>query len=304
MNALMIAIVAAAGVGIFVSGLPPLRQSGRLRRRVEPYLTGLRGHPSNLLAVGSPPGNPIGGWIDARLRSLSPRAGRELRDRLVASGRNRSVSEFRVEQLTWAVTSGLVASTALVALSRLFGVEVDGLGLLFFSLIACALGWLGRDWMLGRAIGGRKSAMQQELPTAIDLVTLSIMAGESVPAAFERVGRVVGGAIGQEFRSVIADVRAGSSAVDALESLKNRLPDYAIVRFVDALCTGIERGAPLADVLRAQADDARESRRRQLMELGGKREIVMLLPVVFLIMPVVVIFALLPGLVSLDLLVP
>ncbi len=41
-----------------------------------------------------------------------------------------------------------------------------------------------------------------------------------------------------------------------------------------------------------------------LLEMGGRREVLMLVPVVFLIMPVVVVFALLPGLVSLELLVP
>jgi len=56
--------------------------------------------------------------------------------------------------------------------------------------------------------------------------------------------------------------------------------------------------------LRAQADDGREARRRLLLEMGGRREVLMLVPVVFLIMPVVVLFALLPGLVSLELLVP
>jgi tight adherence protein C len=56
--------------------------------------------------------------------------------------------------------------------------------------------------------------------------------------------------------------------------------------------------------LRGQADDARDARRRHLLELGGKKEVLMLVPVVFLIMPVVVVFALYPGLVTLDLLVP
>jgi tight adherence protein C len=102
----------------------------------------------------------------------------------------------------------------------------------------------------------------------------------------------------------VGQIRSGSPALEALEALKDRLPDYSMVRFVDALCTGIERGAPLADVLRAQADDVREARRRRLIEMGGKREVLMLVPVVFLIMPVVVIFVLLPGLASLDLLVP
>ncbi|MDQ4096133.1 MAG: type II secretion system F family protein, partial [Actinomycetota bacterium] len=150
----------------------------------------------------------------------------------------------------------------------------------------------------------RRERLQQQLPTAIDLVTLAITAGEAVAGAFERVARQLGGGIGDEFGRVVGDVRAGTPLVDALEEMKARVPVGGISRFVEALCTGIERGSPLAEVLAAQADDGREARRRMLMELGGKREILMLVPVVFLIMPVVVVFALLPGLVSLDLLVP
>jgi tight adherence protein C len=57
----------------------------------------------------------------------------------------------------------------------------------------------------------------------------------------------------------------------------------------------LDRGTPLADVLRAQAGDVREAYKRALLEEGGRREIAMMLPVVFLIMPVTVIFALFPG---------
>jgi tight adherence protein C len=63
----------------------------------------------------------------------------------------------------------------------------------------------------------------------------------------------------------------------------------------------IERGSPLADVLRAQATDAREAGKRALLELGGKKEIAMMVPVVFLILPVTVLFALFPGFFALNL---
>jgi tight adherence protein C len=57
----------------------------------------------------------------------------------------------------------------------------------------------------------------------------------------------------------------------------------------------IERGTPLADVLRAQAVDVREAGKRALLESGGRKEIAMMVPVVFLILPVTVLFALFPG---------
>jgi tight adherence protein C len=44
------------------------------------------------------------------------------------------------------------------------------------------------------------------------------------------------------------------------------------------VATAVERGTPLADVLRAQAQDVREAGRRALMEEGGKKEIAMMIP--------------------------
>ena len=57
----------------------------------------------------------------------------------------------------------------------------------------------------------------------------------------------------------------------------------------------IQRGTPLGEVLRAQAADARESARQSLIEEGGRREITMMVPVVFLVLPVTVLFAVFPG---------
>ena len=56
-----------------------------------------------------------------------------------------------------------------------------------------------------------------------------------------------------------------------------------------------------SDVLRAQAVDVREAGRRSLLESAGKREIAMMVPVVFLVLPITVVFAVFPGLAVLRL---
>jgi tight adherence protein C len=53
-------------------------------------------------------------------------------------------------------------------------------------------------------------------------------------------------------------------------------------------------------VLRAQAVDVREAGKRGLLESGGRKEIGMMVPVVFLVLPVTVVFALFPGIVGLS----
>jgi tight adherence protein C len=57
----------------------------------------------------------------------------------------------------------------------------------------------------------------------------------------------------------------------------------------------------LADVLRAQAADVRDSAKRELMEAAGRKEIAMMVPLVFGVLPLTVIFAVYPGLATLDL---
>ncbi len=48
-------------------------------------------------------------------------------------------------------------------------------------------------------------------------------------------------------------------------------------------------------MLRAQAVDVREAGKRLLLESAGRREIGMMVPVVFLVLPITLLFALFPG---------
>lgn len=298
---LTVSALAVLGFALFVSGLSLPRRT-RLASRVEPYLSGLHGKPSGLLHR-SPQTRRSLTKLERGLRKMLPYRYEDLSARLRAAGDDRRPEEFRVEQLLWGLASGVCVLTmfGLITVST-GGADPRGISLLVF--LSAVTGFLARDWWLGHQVAARRTLISAELPVALDLVALSVMAGESIPAAFERVAGRLGGGIGAEFRAVVADVRAGAPIIEAVERLSSSNADAGLSRFVDAICTGIERGSPLADVLRGQADDARDARRRHLLELGGKKEVLMLVPVVFLIMPVVVVFALYPGLVSLNLLVP
>ena len=62
----------------------------------------------------------------------------------------------------------------------------------------------------------------------------------------------------------------------------------------------VVQGRPLADVLHAQAADVREAGRRNLIETAARKEVFMMVPVVFLVLPVTVFFAFWPGVVGLS----
>jgi tight adherence protein C len=226
-----------------------------------------------------------------------------VRERLLGAGSSQTVESFRLDQIIWAAGGGCCA-VVLGLVASLAGGERFGVSLLVAGASGAASGWVVVDRRLARALSRRRERVRHELPVALDLLTLSIMAGEAVPQAFARIGSTLGGEVGREFLFVVGSARGGISIIDALRELPARLPGPGVARLIDALCVGIERGAPLADTLRAQADDIRAETRRDLLESGARREILMLVPVVFLILPTIVSFALLPGLVSLDLLVP
>src|SRR5690606_20243575 len=127
---------------------------------------------------------------------------------------------------------------------------------------------------------------------------LSVGAGEGVLGALERVSRTTRGVLADELREVLSAARTGEPLPVAMRAMGSRSGLPALRRFAEGVATAIERGTPLAEVLRAQAQDVRADGRQALMEEGGKREIAMLVPVVFLILPVTVVFAVFPGLVA------
>lgn len=154
-----------------------------------------------------------------------------------------------------------------------------------------------------RAHAGRVRAqrLSSELPDLAELLAFAVAAGESPPAALARIGGMAGGELGSLISRAASEVRLGTPFELALRDLVSNSESADVERFVDALLIAIERGTPLAEVLRAQAADARAAQARRLMESAGRKDVAMLIPVVFLVLPTVVLIALFPGFRSLHL---
>ena len=124
-------------------------------------------------------------------------------------------------------------------------------------------------------------------------------AGDTAVTALSRVSTIP--RRGQQFGNLNRELNAGATLEQALRALSNRVHVTPVQRFIEGVLVAIERGTPLADVVRAQAQDARDLAKRELMETAGKKEIGMLVPVVFGVLPLTVIFAVYPGLALLSL---
>lgn len=222
----------------------------------------------------------------------------ELERRLRRAGRDETVEQLRAEQVLWAVL-GLALGLLLGLLAVVRGAHPVG-GVVTVVTGALA-GVVVRDQLLTAQVRRRERRILAELPTVAELLALSVGAGEGALGALERVARTTHGELAAEVGRVVADTRAGTPLTVALERMADRTGLVSLSRFAEAVAVAVERGTPLADVLRAQAGDVREASRTALMETGGRKEVLMMVPVVFLILPVTVVFAIFPGLAALRL---
>ena len=223
----------------------------------------------------------------------------DLQRRLARAGRDNGVDQFRVEQVVVAslgMAAGLALALAAVAgrgLNPVTGMVLVATGLLT-ALVA-------HDQLLSRDVRRREQRLLAELPTVAELLALAVAAGEGALGALDRVVRSTQGELTREIGRALADTRSGTPLTTALERMADRTGLVSLSRFADAVSVAVDRGTPLAEVLRAQAADIREAGRRSLMEAGGRKEIAMMVPVVFLVLPVTVVFAVFPGLSTLRL---
>jgi tight adherence protein C len=282
----------------------------RLDDRLAPYLIDSP-RQSRLLAVAAPTSSSgvaerlAGPALKALARRVDGWIGgaTSVRRRLARAGSHLTLESFRVEQVLYGAV-GLGVGLLLALLAAFHGAHRSPVALVILACVFAGFGVMARDHLLTRQVRRREARMVAEFPTIAEMLALGVGAGESPVSALERVSRIAGGELSLELRRVLADNRAGATIVSALEALAARTSLPAVIRFVDGMAIAVERGTPLAEVLRAQAADAREEGRRALLEAGGRKEIAMLIPVVFFVLPVTVVFALFPGFYGLRLAVP
>lgn len=218
--------------------------------------------------------------------------------RLRQSGSPLTVDAFRSRQLTWALVGAAAGILLSIALARAQSLPFAANVLIV--LVFAVAGVLGCDYLLQRAAAARLARMASELPTVLEFLTLSMSAGEGVLDAIRRVSRISRGELATELGAVIAEVNTGIPLTDSFRRLSSGVQLPALTRCVDQITGALERGTPLAEVFRAQAQDSREDAKRQLIEIAGKKEVAMLIPLVFLILPTTIIFAIFPGILVLQ----
>jgi tight adherence protein C len=290
-------LLAGIGLLLLISWVGA-RRAPRLADRIGPFVGGL-----TTASRGRGPGDlPL--LLLELMRSPSapdPAQDRERAVVLQRAGRRGTPSEYRLERLTWSAL-GAGAGLALAVLLAVGG--SSPLGLVLLSGCGAVAGWAACDASLRRQARVRQRTIEAQLPTLADLLALAVSAGASAVPALESTAATMTGPLGSEVARAVNGVRSGHSLDGELRAMADRIGLASVQRLVDALLVALERGTPLAEVLRAQAMDARAADRRRLMELAGRKDVLMLVPIVFLVLPSVVLVAVYPGVQALRIVVP
>ncbi|GAA2030576.1 type II secretion system F family protein [Yaniella flava] len=297
---LAIGLASIGGIGLTMLAMVALRfNKPTLVQRVAPQMRGpARTHqtePQSLTALGtlSTITAPI---IQSGVNQLNRLnlGNIQLNARLAQAGSRLNIADYRAQQLVMAVAAAAVATAGCIwaainhALHPLLG--------LVLVLTATILAFFARDNLLTTQINRRRAKILAEFPTIAELLALSVAAGDSARGALERVATTANGELAYEFSIVLADIRSGDGLTTALKACSDRLQLNPVERFIAGLTVAHERGTPLATVLHAQATDVRELTKRELLEVAGKKEIGMLVPLIFGVLPLTVVFAVFPGL--------
>lgn len=292
-SALAVLLGAGFGLGVcLLISLVPRMSAPSLPRRVAPYVRDVL-DPRGLGPVASPVAGLEQAWHGVVDRASRTLGGEEsVHDRLRRAGWAIDATTFRSRQLIAGAVGLGVGATIVIAVSLLGRFSPPAT---VVPVLAGVCGVVLVDLRLTAAARKRAKQVEEELPTVLDFLAMTLAAGENILDGLRRVGEVGSGELTGEVRRMVLAVGAGEPLPEALTALAARVKVAPVTRAVDHLVAALDRGAPLAAVLQAQANDAREDAKRMLIEQAGRKEILMLLPLVFLILPLSVLFAIFPG---------
>jgi tight adherence protein C len=293
----LLGAVCAGGLLLVAARVRVIRRP-QLAVRVLPYVRDLPQARSSSVPTSTSPLRVAADLVERVLGGATT-----VRRRLERADIDMSVHEFRIQQVIWGVV-GFAGAAAVGVLRMLTAPASSAPTWLVVCAIAFVSGVLARDTWLTSQVRARERRILAEFPTVAELLALSVAAGEGPVAALDRVVRRSAGDLSRDLARVLADIRTGEPVGAAFDRMAAATGLPIVARFAQGIAVAVERGTPLADVLHAQAADVREAGRRELIETAARKEVLMMVPVVFLVLPVTVLFAFWPGAIGLSLTAP
>jgi tight adherence protein C len=175
---------------------------------------------------------------------------------------------------------------------------------LYLAVILVVLALIGfylpELWLRVRT-ARRKEEISRYFPDALDLMVVCAEAGMGLDSAVARVGeeiKISSRHLGDEFRLLILETRAGKMRREALRNLALRTDVEDIGSFATLLIQTDKFGTSVAQALRVQADSMRTKRHQRVEELAAKLPVKLLFPTIFFIFPALFVVLMGPAIIQ------
>jgi len=143
----------------------------------------------------------------------------------------------------------------------------------------------------------RRSRIERELPTAMDLLVLSVRAGLSPQLAVDELATAVDGPVGEGFGEVIRRTQRGQPFADALAALPQLLGPRA-GGLADVIAASERHGLPLGPTLDQLALEAGAARQRLDQADARRLPVRLSFPLVVCTLPSFVLLAIAPAMIA------
>lgn len=167
--------------------------------------------------------------------------------------------------------------------------------MLLWGGVLGAAGFFLPDLLTWNAGLKRQEQIQNTLPDALDMLTVSVEAGLGFDAGLSQVSKNTPGPLSGEFFRVLQEMQIGRSRAAAFKSMNERTTVADLRNFVSAIVQADTLGIPIANVLREQAKEMRLKRRQRAEEKAQKIPIKILFPMIFFIFPALFVVIIGPG---------
>jgi len=232
-----------------------------------------------------------------RLGSAMPAAHKTenpYRSKLAAAGYPRDSAV----QVFYGLKIGLSALLAVVCAVASASQSGSAFGMFAACLCGAGFGFLLPDRLLRARIAARMVRLRSGVPTALDLLTLSVEAGQGLDLALLETARglsLTHPDLSRELWQAHLEMRASKARTEVLQRIAQRNREPELRKLVAVLIDADRFGTSLGPALRTHSKYLRTRLRQQAQASARKVGVKLIFPVFFLIFPSVLLVTLGPA---------
>ena len=192
----------------------------------------------------------------------------------------------------------LLIAPAVIFSIRIILIEVANI--ISVSNYAFTLSWLKN--LIGTLTGSqvKQNEINEELVNILQMLSIMISAGESPMMAMRYVSRRAKGYLPELINLSFQKYATGNNLAQTMEFIAAATGSTQVRRLTNSIQISSERGTPILEVLNNQVQSLNKQINLSLLKKSGKSEIALLIPVVFLILPISISFAIWPSIYGLN----